>query len=81
MGKPLIRIPTDARKDIVAGVKAAFDERPETIQSRVLAFETDGKTDFMAFVEARAPFAAPIDLGPFGRHADALDLLNVYAPY
>lgn len=71
----------DAQKDIVAGVKAAFDERPETLQSRVLAFETGGKTDFMAFIEARAPFAAPIDLKPFGRHADALDLMNIYAPY
>jgi hypothetical protein len=35
----------------------------------------------MGFIEARAPFAQPIDVKALGAHASALDLVNIYAPY
>ena len=61
-------------------MRAVFEDRPETLQARVLAFETAGGIDYLAFVESRAPMAGQLDLAPFGRHAEALDLINVYAP-
>ena len=58
-----------------------FREAPETVQVRVFAFEDRGSTDFLGFVEQRAPGLAALDLKPFGAHAAAIDLANIYAPY
>ena len=62
-------------------MRANFEGRPETLQVRVFAYDTGAGIDFLGFVEGRAPFVAPIDLARFGVHADALDLVNTYAPY
>jgi hypothetical protein len=70
----------DAESEIVKGVRATFEDRPETLQARVLAFETAGGIDYLAFVESRAAMAGQLDVAPFGRHAEALDLINIYAP-
>ena len=70
----------DAESEIVKAVRATFEDRPETLQARVLAFETAGGVDYLVFVESRAAMAGQLDLAPFGRHAEALDMLNVYAP-
>ena len=66
---------------IVAGMRSNFEGRAETVQVRVLAFEDRGATDFLGFVEQRAPSASSLDLKAFGAHADAIDLVNTYAPY
>jgi hypothetical protein len=66
---------------IVAGMRSNFEGRPETAQVRVLAFEDRGATDFLGFVELRTPSAEPLDLVAFGPHAEAIDLVNTYAPY
>ena len=71
----------EAEGQIVAGMRANFDGRPEVIQSRVLLHDTGSGVDMLGLVEARAPLGDTLDLKPFGRHADALDLVNVYAPY
>lgn len=72
----------EAGRDVVAGVRGAFEERPETTQVRVLAHDTGaGGVDYMGFVEARAPFGGKIDIKALGPQADALDLVNTYAPY
>lgn len=69
-------------REVVAAVRRTFEDRPEVTQVRVLAHDTGtGGIDYMAFVEARAPFADKIDLKALGTHADALDLVNTYAPY
>jgi len=71
----------DAQATIIAGMRANFDGRPETIQVRVFAHDTGSGIDFLGVVEGRAPFVAPLDLKPFGVCADSLDLVNTYAPY
>jgi len=73
--------PASAADAIVAGMRASFESRPETAQVRVLAFEDRGATDFLGFVELRAPGAEALDLEAFGAHAAAIDLVNTYAPY
>ena len=73
--------PADAAAEIIAGMRANFEERPETARLRVLAFEDRGATDFLGLVEQRAPNPASLDLKAFGAHADAIDLVNTYAPY
>jgi hypothetical protein len=70
-----------AADQIISGMRSNFDKRPETVQVRVLAFEDRGTIDFLGFVEQRAPDAFPLDLQAFGAHADAIDLVNTYAPY
>lgn len=72
----------DAERDLIAGLETNFAGRPETIQTRLLKFDTGGGViDWLGLVEARSPLGDRIDLAAFGRHADTLDLVNVYAPY
>lgn len=73
--------PSGASKEIVSGMRANFEKRAETAQMRVFAYEDGGTTDFLGFVEQRAPGLASLDLKPFGAHAAAIDLANIYAPY
>lgn len=63
--------------DVTNSVRRAFEERPETSQIRVLAYDNG----LIGFIEARAPFAQPLDVRTLGAHASALDLVNTYAPY
>ena len=73
--------PASAADEIIAGMRANFEERPETARLRVLAFEDRGATDFLGLVEQRGPNPGSLDLQVFGVHADAIDLVNTYAPY
>lgn len=67
---------------IVNGMRANFEERPETLQVRVLAHDTrSGTIDYLGFVELRGALSRPLDVTRFGTAADALDLINTYAPY
>jgi hypothetical protein len=75
------RCPTSAAEEIVKGMRAMFEERPETAQVRVLAFEDGEGTDFLGFVEQRVPSESQIDPSVFGTRAAAIDLVNTYAPY
>ena len=70
-----------AERDIVAGLETNFAGRPETVQTRLLAYDSGKGIDFLGIVEARAPASAALDPKAFGRHADALDMVNTYAPY
>jgi len=73
--------PASAAEEIVSGMRASFEKRPETAQVRVFAYEDGGSIDFIGFVEQRAPGLAALDLKPFGAQAAAIDLANSYAPY
>ena len=66
---------------IVKGIREAHEGSPEVSQVRVLAYDTGAGIDYLGFVEARAPIVAPLDLTRLGAHADALDMVNTYAPY
>jgi hypothetical protein len=66
---------------VIAGMRANFEKLPETIQVRVLANDTGSGVDYLGFVEARAPIVEKLDLGAFESTADAIDLVNTYAPY
>jgi hypothetical protein len=71
-----------AQAGIVSGMRANFDGRPETLQVRVFAYETEkGVFDFLGFVELRGPSPQPVDVTKFAAAADALDLVSTYAPY
>jgi hypothetical protein len=70
-----------AQAAIVSGMRTNFETLPETIQVRVFAYDTGKGVDFLGMVGARAPIDARLDLAAFGGHADALDLVNTYAPY
>lgn len=67
---------------IVEAARRAFEGRPETLQLRVLVHDA-GKSgiDCMAFVEQRWPVASGLDMAPFARHADHIDLCTGFAPY
>ena len=73
--------PATAAEEIATGMRSNFESRPETIQVRVLAFEEGGTTDFLGFVEQRAPSTSSLDVNAFGSHASAIDLVNSYVPY
>ena len=75
-------LPAFAQPSIVEGLRRNFEGRPETIQLRVLAHGTGAVgIDYLGFVEARAPLGETLDLGAFSPHADAIDMINTYAPY
>lgn len=70
-----------AQAGIIAGMRTNFEKLPETIQVRVFAYDTGKGVDFLGMAELRAPIDRKLDLAPFGTSADALDLVNTYAPY
>jgi hypothetical protein len=78
-------VPRSAESTIVAGVRANFESRPETVQARVFAYQTGNDAgsamDYLCLIEARAPFSSPIDSKPFGDYRAALDMMNEYAPW
>ena len=47
-------LPSAAQDTIIAGMRANFESRPETLQVRVFAYDTGAGVDFLGFVEARA---------------------------
>ena len=74
-------LPATAEPNIIGGMRENFEERPETLQVRAFAHDTGSAFDYLGFVEARGPLAERLDFTRFGAAADALDLVNTYAPY
>jgi len=64
---------------LLAGLRAAYQERPETTQLRLLTTALDGAGDCFGLVETRAP--APLAPGVLGACAAKLDSINIYARY
>lgn len=74
-------LPAAAEASVVAGMRANFERRPETIQVRVFAYPTENGVDFLGMVEARAPIDDRLDVASFNGCADAIDLINTYGAY
>lgn len=74
--------PADATiPDILEGLKALFEGRPETAQLRLFRSEFGGLY-YIGMVELRRPIRiSEIDITKFGRAGKCLDLINVYLPY
>src|SRR5262245_61530232 len=58
--------PSAMRDTIIAGMRENFEALPQTLQVRVLAYDTGTGFDFLGLVEARAPLPAVPNLGAFG---------------
>jgi hypothetical protein len=74
--------PDDAAiPDILTGLKALFEGKPETVQFRLFRSEFDG-LHYVAMVELRrAVNLAALDVVHLGKAALYLDLTNMYLPY
>jgi len=71
----------DVAPEILPGLKALFDGRPETAQWRLFRAEI-GDPNYAAIVELRRPVdVAALDLAKLGRAAGTLEIVNVYHPY
>jgi hypothetical protein len=67
---------------IVPGLRALYEDRPETAQLRVFRIEHDGEIGYVGLVELRLPLPfAGLDLAPLGGAARCIDALNTYVPY
>jgi hypothetical protein len=72
----------EAERRILEGLRTCYEKRPETRQLRLFSAPGAGGLDFLGLVETRAPVPeTTLDLPSFGGTADALDLVNTYAPY
>jgi hypothetical protein len=74
-------LPAAAQDTIIAGMRANFESRAQTLQVRVFAYDTGAGVDFLGFVEVRAAMDAALNFDAFGEYRSALDLVNTYAPY
>jgi hypothetical protein len=74
-------LPATARDTIIAGMRANFESRPQTLQVRVFAYDTGAGVDFLGLVEARAAIDEALAFEAFGDCRNALDLVNTYTPY
>jgi hypothetical protein len=67
---------------VLKGVRANYEKRPETTRMRVLKSTYNDDNDYIALVEARAPYGtAGIDLAAFGAVGKRIDIVNEYSPY
>jgi hypothetical protein len=67
--------------DILIGLQALFEGRPETVQFRLFRSEFGGLY-YVAMIELQKPIDVnALDISQFGKAARYLDLTNVYLPY
>ncbi len=73
-------VPPDAVDAIVPGMRAVFETRPEVRQVRVFVNPTGRGHDILGVVESRMPTSEQFDAGAFAAWADAIDLVESFAP-
>lgn len=66
---------------ITQGVLANYEKRAETKQIRILRSDYSQQIDYIAWIEASAPFTTPMDVKLFGDAAPYLDIVNEYTPH
>jgi len=75
-------VPLAAETALVTGLRETFEPRAEVIQARLFVAPLDGdKADMFGVIECRGPTSDAFDPAPFGGHADAIDLIETFAPY
>lgn len=73
-------IPAGSEAGLVAGLRALYDGRVDTVQLRVFRVAPDESGDYLAMAELAAP--GPVgDLAPLGALAKHVDLVNTYMAY
>jgi hypothetical protein len=72
-------IPATGEAGLVAGLRALYEERVETVQLRVFRVAPDSG-DYLAMVETSAPVALG-DLAALGAAAKHVDVVNTYIAY
>jgi hypothetical protein len=71
-----------AQDEIVEGTVRNFAAREETLQVRVYRNDIDGRTDYLALIDAQAPFElSKLDLSAYGSSRSHIDLVNTYVPH
>jgi hypothetical protein len=64
---------------LIAGLRKAFEGRPQTAQLRVFRVAPAQGGDYLAMVELRAP--VEVDVAALGESARCIDLINTYIVY
>lgn len=74
--------PPSAEPQILEGLRALYEQRPETAQVRLFVARQPDGTDYIGIVELCAPEGAvPITVSRLGEASRFVDMVNVYAPY
>ncbi len=68
----------DCAADLAKSIDKAIDSRAKPRQTRILVHETG---ELLAFTELAGTLDPALDVAALGDFADALDLVNLYAPY
>jgi hypothetical protein len=66
---------------IVQATLSNYAKRAQTLQIRVLRSDYNQQIDYIAWIEANAPFTEPMDVSLYGDAAQYLDIVNEYTPY
>ena len=64
---------------LIAGLREAFDGRPQTVQLRVFRVAPADSGDYLAMAELRAP--VDLDVAALGEPGTRVDMLNTYIVY
>ena len=67
------------RTALVAGLRKAFEGRPQTTQLRVFRVAPAESGDYLAMIELRAP--VEVDVAALGEAARRIDMINTYIVY
>lgn len=74
-------VPGRLAEAVIAGARANFAGKANTVQLRVFAYPRDGAVDFIVMAGLRAPQENALDVDAFGEAAPYLDMANNYALY
>ena len=75
-------VATGAGADLAQAAESAIGRAPEILQTRLLAHDGGAAgTEHLVFTELASPLEPALSIGKLGRFAQALDLVNTYAPY
>ena len=64
---------------LIAGLRKAFDDRPQTVQLRLFRVAPADSGDYLAMAELRAP--VDLDVAALGQSSKRIDMLNTYVVY
>ena len=75
-------VPEGESELVLKGVRANYEQRPETTQIRILKSTYNEDNDHLALIESRVPYGGmSIDVSAFGAVGKRIDIVNEYSPY